>query len=157
MGTQKISDKEMLRLIDKQGMCQSEAAKALGVSRQAISQRMQGLIGKTTKVVVAKKVEEIVDRKIDAIEQLQKINEEANRLLDELDQNPELKLKIMAEIRGQLKLQLDLFEALFNLQAAEEFQNTVLKVIGEVDPNVRNEIVRRLNQERSIRAAMRLA
>jgi predicted DNA-binding protein (UPF0251 family) len=157
MGSQKINDRELLRLIDRQGMCQSEAAKALGVSRQAVSQRIQELRGKTTKVVVSKKIEEIVDRKIDAIEQLQKINQEANRLLDELDQNPELKLKIMAEIRGQLKLQLDLFEALFNLQAAEEFQNTVLKVIAEVDPNVRNEIIRRINEERSIRSAVRFS
>jgi len=154
MGSQKINDRELLRLIDRQGMCQSEAAKALGVSRQAVSQRIQELRGKTTKVVVSKKLEEIVDRKIDAIEQLQKINQEANRLLDELDQNPELKLKIMAEIRGQLKLQLDLFEALFSLQAAEEFQSTILKVIAEVDPNVRNEIIRRINEERSIRAAV---
>jgi predicted transcriptional regulator len=138
-------------------MRQCDAAKALGVSRQAVSQRIRELRGKTTRVVIAKKVEEIVDRKIDAIEQLQKINHEANRLLDELDENPELKLKIMAEIRGQLKLQLDIFEALFSLQAAEEFQNTVLKVIGEVDPNVRNEIIRRINEERSVRGTVRLS
>jgi predicted transcriptional regulator len=138
-------------------MRQCDAAKALGVSRQAVSQRIQELRGKTTKVVVSKKLEEIVDRKIDAIEQLQKINDEANRLLDALDENPELKLKIMAEIRGQLKLQLDIFEAIFSLQAAEEFQNTILKVIGEVDPNVRNEIIRRINEERSVRGTVRLA
>jgi len=68
----KINDRVLLKLIDMQNKSQSEAAKELGVSRQAVSKRLQELRGKTTKVVVAKKVEEVVDRKIDAIEQLRK-------------------------------------------------------------------------------------
>jgi len=190
----KINDRVLLKLIDMQNKSQSEAAKELGVSRQAVSKRLQELRGKTTKVVVAKKVEEVVDRKIDAIEQLTKINAYANELLDLLmrwkrgedkalqilesqvatkkvrfgDQEEfvkefkfkdtrELALKAMAEIRGQLKLQLEIFQALFSLQAAEEFQNIVLDIIAEVDPNVRGEIIRRINAKRSIRSAMRLS
>ena len=141
-----------------------------------------------------KKIEEIVDHKIDAIEQLTRINEYANEILDllmrwnrgddealqvlesqvaskkvrvgneELEvqkvkfKDPrELALKAMAEIRGQLKLQLEIFQALFSLQAAEEFQNVVLETIAEVDPKVRNEILRRLNDKRAIRSAVRLS
>ena len=58
-------------------MSQSGAAKELGVSRQAVSKHLQELRGKTTKVVAAKKVERIVDNKIDSMEQLGKINEHA--------------------------------------------------------------------------------
>ena len=69
MRNQKINDREMLRLIDS-GMSQSEAAKEIGVSRQAVSKRLQELRGKTTKIVVSKKIEQVVGRKIDAMEQL---------------------------------------------------------------------------------------
>lgn len=192
MGKPKINDRELLRLIDKQEMNQSAAAKELGVSRQAVNQRLQEIRGKTTKVVTVKKIEQVVDRKIDAIDQLQKINDYANEILDLLMRwgrgddealqvlesqvknktvrvgkekvrvqefkfkDPrELALKAMAEIRGQLKLQLDIFQALFSLQAAEEFQNVVLETIGEVSPDVRNEIIRRLNTKRAIRSAVK--
>ncbi len=69
MRNQKNNDREMLRLIDS-GMSQSEAAKEIGVSRQAVSKRLQELRGKTTKIVVSKKIEQVVGRKIDAMEQL---------------------------------------------------------------------------------------
>jgi hypothetical protein len=46
----------------------------------------------------------VVDQRLDSINQLTKINAEANRLLDALEDEPALKLKTMAEIRGQLKL-----------------------------------------------------
>jgi predicted transcriptional regulator len=191
MSPQKINDSKMLRLIDS-GMSQSKVAKKIGVSRQAVNKRLRELRGKTTRVVVAKKIEQMVDRKIDAIEQLQKINDYANELLDllmrwnrgesealqalesqvkkirigdgkfeikeaKLKDPRQLALQAMAEIRNQLKLQLEVFQTLFSLQAAEEFQNLVLETISEVDPNVRNEIIRRLNNKRTIRSAMRLA
>ena len=188
-----INDRKLLELIDKQGMSQSAAAKALGVSRQAVSKRLQELRGKTTRAIVAKKVEQVVDQKIDAIEQLHKINSYANELLDllmrwnrgdsealqvlesqvkrvklgeseELEiqevkfKDPrELALKAMGEIRNQLKLQLEMFQALFSLQAAEEFQQAVLEAIGEVSPDVRNQIIRRINEKRSVRSAVRFS
>jgi len=189
----KITDRKLLQLIDKEGASQSKAAKALGVTRQAVSKRLQELRGKTTMVVVTKKIERVVDKKIDAMEQLQKINDNANEILDllmrwnrgdnealqvlekqvkrvrvgegeELEvkeikfKDPrELALKAMAEIRNQLKLQLEIFQALFSLQAAEEFQNVVLETIAEVDPGVRSEIIRRINAQRSVRSTMRIS
>ena len=69
----------------------------------------------------------------------------------------DLALKAMNEIRNQLKLQLEIFQALFSLQAAQEFETTILEVIGEVAPDVRSEIIRRINQKRSVRAAVRFS
>jgi predicted transcriptional regulator len=192
MATPKINDRNLLRLIDKEGQSQSAVARELGVSRQAISKRLQELRGRTTRAVVAKKVEQVVDQRIDAIGQIEKINSHANELLDvlmrwhrgeeealqvlesqvhdkqvrvgdEVFQVKEFKfkdpreliLKTMSEIRGQLKLQLELFQALFSLQAAQEFQETVLQVIGEIDPDVRSEILHRLNKTRLARSAVR--
>ena len=189
-----INDRKLLELIDKKSMSQARAAKELGVSRQAVSKRLKEMRGQTTKVVVSKKVEQVVDRKIDAIQQLQKINEYANEILDLLmawnrgdetalqvlesqvstkkvrvgDQEMEVRefkfkdprelaLKAMGEIRNQLKLQLEIFQTLFSLQAAKEFEDTVLEVISEIDPNVRNEIICRINKKRSVRSAVRFS
>jgi predicted transcriptional regulator len=189
-----INDRKLVELIDSQKKNQAQAAKALGVSRQAVSKRLQELRGRTTKVVVAKKIEQVVDRKIDAMDQLQKINDDANEILDLLmawnrgdetalqvlesqvttkkvrigDQEEFIKeykfkdpralaLQAMGEIRNQLKLQLEIFQTLFSLQAAKEFEDTVLEVISEVEPNVRSEIIRRINQKRSVRAVLRFS
>jgi predicted transcriptional regulator len=193
VGKRKLNDKRLLGLVDE-GLSLADIAREHGISRQAVSKRLIELRGKTTKAVVAKKVNEIVERKIDALEQLHKINSYANELLDLLmrwnrgDEEAiqilesqvrkvkvgsgedvewikeykfkdprELALRAMAEIRGQLSLQLDIFQALFSLQAAEEFQSTVLEVIREVDPHVRDKIIRRLNERRTIRQAVRFS
>ncbi len=175
-------------------MSQTKAAKELGVSRQAVSKRLQEIRGKTTKVIVAKKLGQLVDNRIDAMEQLKNINDHANFLLDHVmkwikgdeaaiqvleksvrkvnvgtREEPqyvdefkfkdphEIALRSMGEIRGQLKIQLDIFQALYSLQAAEEFQNIVLETIGEVDSNVRKEIIRKLNAKRTFRKAVRFS
>jgi predicted transcriptional regulator len=186
----KINDTKLLYLIDKKRLNQSQAARELGVSRQAVSKRLQDVRGKTTKVIAVKKVEQVVDRKIDAIGQLQKINSDANEILDLLmrwsrgdktaiqvlenqvryikvngQEEPvreykmkdprELALKAMAEIRNQLKLQVEIFQALYSLQEVEKFQKTVIDIMGEVDPEVRKEIIRRLHAEHSIKSAIR--
>jgi predicted transcriptional regulator len=185
----KINDTKLLRLVDS-GQSQAKIAEYFGVSRQAVHKRLRELRGRTTKVVVAKKVEQIVDRKIDAIEQLQKINADANELLDLLMRwnrgddealqilesqvrkvrvrgseeevteyrfkDPrELALRAMAEIRGQLTTQLEIFKALYDLKAVEEFQQEVLSAIDEVSPEVRDAIIRNLNKRRSVRAALK--
>ena len=192
MSAVKINDRILLRLIDKDNKSQSEAAQMLGVSRQAVSQRLRELRGRTTRVVVTRKVEDAVDGKLNAIEQLNKINGYANELLDllmrwgrgdkealqilesqvttrkvrvgneEIDvqefklKDPrELALKAMAEIRGQLKLQLEIFETLYSLQAAEEFQNAVMEAIGEASPDVRTRIIQKLNQRSTVRGALK--
>lgn len=69
----------------------------------------------------------------------------------------ELALKAMAEIRSQLKLQMEIFQAIYDLRAAQEFQEEVLQIIGEVAPDVRKQIIERLNQRRSIREIVRFS
>lgn len=189
----KINDRKLLRMVD-QGETQVAAAEFFGVSKQAVNKRLKELRGKTTKVIVAKKIERAIDRKIDAMDQLIRINEYANEILElvmkwgrgddealqvlesqiktkkvrvgkeeinvqefKLKDPKELALKACAEIRNQLKLQLEIFQTLYSLQAAEEFQNIILETIAEVDPNVRNEIIRRINSKRAIRSVLRIS
>ena len=188
MKSKKLNDTQLIRLIDA-GTSQAEAARQLGVSRQAVSQRLIELRGRTTKVMVAKKIEQVVDQRLDTIDQLQKINNDANEILDLLmrwgrgddealqilesqkkvrvgkNEEPvieyklkdprELALKAMSEIRGQLKLQLEIYQTLYDVQAAEEFQKEVLKAIGEVSKETRNAIINKLNESRALRSTVK--
>ena len=68
----------------------------------------------------------------------------------------ELAFKAMQEIRGQLKLQLEIFQALYAMKAAREFQAEVLEIIGNVSPEARDEIIRRLNEKNALRSNLDL-
>ena len=107
------------------------------------------------KNVALENAHRVVDKNLNAIDQLYKINEAANKLLDELEEKPDLKLKAMAEIRNQLRLQLDIFQSLYDMKAVQEFQDEVLTAIGEASPNVRDKIIRSLNEKRAIRSAVK--
>jgi predicted transcriptional regulator len=192
MPERKINDSVMLAMLDK-GKKQAEVADFFGVSPQAISDRVKKLRGGVVKNVVMESAAKVIDKNLNAVEQLQKINNYANELLDLLiawnrgndkalqvlesqvttkkvrigDQEKfveeikfkdprELALKAMSEIRGQLKLQLEIFQTLYDMKAVQEFQQEVLTAIGEASPEVRNAIISKLNQRRIIRRSIQL-
>lgn len=189
-GQKKFSDAQLKRLV-KRGLSCSEIAKHLGVSKGAVSMRLKSLNEAITKDVTLRNAGEIVQKEINAVEQLQKINSHANELLDLLmrwnrgdkeaiqilesqvryvrvngEEEPvkefkmkdprELALKAMCEIRGQLKLQLEIFQALYDMTAVAEFQKEVLSSIAEVDPETRDKIIQNLQSRRAIRSTLEL-
>lgn len=168
MVAKKINDDELLYLIDIEGLSQSKAAKQLKVSRQAVFQRLAYLKRKTTHVLVAnnERADRVINRRLNVAAQLVKINEHANGILDRLiidgkkagskgsEEFHDLALKTMAEIRLQLRLQMDIYQSLFDAEAVKEFQEAILESIAEVAPDVRNSILQKLNQKRAIRSAV---
>ena len=150
-----INDTNLLRLIDKEKMSQSQAAKALGVSRQAVNTRLKQLRGKTSYAVAAANVQRAVDSKLDVVEQLKEINTKARELLDEAVDDAHLSVKLMAEIRNQLRLMMDVYEMLYSLEGAAQFQQAVLETLEEVDPELRKTVIARLNEKSALRSALR--
>ena len=180
-------DKIKLNQLLKSGKSQKEVAQLFGVTAGAISKAKKELNLCVVKNVALENAGRVVDKNLNAVDQLQKINDYANELLDLLmrwnrgdkaalqilesqvryvkvnngEKEPvkefkfkdprELALKAMAEIRGQLKLQLEIFQTLYDMKAIEEFQTEVLTAIGEASPDVRNRIISKLNQKRAIR------
>jgi hypothetical protein len=188
MGKPKI-DRIKLDQMLRDGKPQKEIAQFFGVSEGAISKAKNELKVAVVKNVALESAHKVVDRHLDTIGQLQKINQNANELLDLLMRwnrgneevlqilegqvrkvkvrgaeqevteykfkDPrELALKAMQEIRGQLALQLDISKTLYDIQAVAEFQKEVLTAIGEVDPNVRDRIIQRLKEGRSLRQSV---
>jgi hypothetical protein len=186
-------DKVKLSQMLRAGKPQREIAQVFGVTESAVSKAKKELNLCVVKNLALENAGRVVDKNLNAIDQLQKINEHANWLLDLLMgwqkgdsqalqvlesqvatkkvrvgdkeefvkefkfKDPrELALKAMAEIRGQLKLQLEIFQCLYDMKAVQEFQEEVLTAIGEASPDVRKRIIRRLNEKRAIRSAIKL-
>ncbi len=81
MGTIKIDDKQLRQLM-RNGDTVSEAARKLGVTTQAVSQRLKALNIAINRNVALRSAHKIVEREINALDQLRKINRYANELLD---------------------------------------------------------------------------
>ena len=170
------------------GKSVKQCAEYFGVTPPAISMAKKNLSVAVVKNVALESAHKVVDKNLNAIDQLWKINEVANGLLNELtgedrvinrmtsaieeilspegdpkqikrlvrqiSQDKETAIKACAEIRGQLKLQLEIFQALYDMKAVAEFQEEVLSAIGEVSPEVKNAIIGKLNQRRAIRQSI---
>ena len=179
-------DRVKLNQMLNAGKAQKEIAQFFGVTEGAISKAKKELNISVVKNVALENAHRVVGKNLDAVEQLQKINTDANEILDLLmrwnrgdeaalqilesqvkyvkvngQEEPvkkyrmkdprELALKAMAEIRNQLKLQLEIFQCLYDMKAVQEFQTEVLSAIAEVEPNVRDRIIQKLNEKRAIR------
>jgi len=182
-------DKLKLHRLLSSGKSQKEAAQVFGVTEGAISRVVKSLNISVVKNVALETAHKVVEKNINTLAQLQKINDHANGLLDLLMRwnkgdneaiqilesqvrkvkvkgteeeiseyrfkDPrELSLKCMAEIRGQLNLQLDIFKTLYDVEAIAEFQKEVLTAIEEVSPDVRNTIIRRLKERKALRGSL---
>lgn len=138
----------------RSGKTQRQCAQVFGVTEGAVSKAKKELNLNVVKSVALENAHRIVDKNLNTVEQLQKINDQANRLLDELEEKPDLKLRTMAEIRGQLKLQLEIYQTLYDMKAVQEFQQEVLTTIGEVSPEIRDAIISKLNERKAIRRSI---
>lgn len=190
MGKPKI-DRVKLSQMLRDGKTQRDIAESMGVSEAAISKAKKELNINVVKSVALENAHRVVDKSLNAVDQLQKINGYANELLDLLMRwqrgddealqilesqvkmvrvgkgeeaewvkeykfkDPrELALKAMGEIRSQLRLELEIFQTLYDLRAVQEFQQEVLTAIGEVNLDVRRKIINRLQERSALRRAI---
>ncbi len=150
----KINDSRMLSMV-KKGVSQTEIARKFDVTPAAICKRLKEIRGRTTYVIAASKAEQAIDSKLDVVEQLKSINQTAQNLLSQTEDDAHLSVKLMSEIRNQLRLMMDVYEMLYSLEGAAQFQQAVLETLEECDPNLRKQVVAKLNEKSSLRAALR--
>ena len=152
-GETKIKDADMIRMVDA-GESQAAIARKYNVSGAAVSKRLKELRGKSTHAIIADRIDDVIDQKIDTWAQLEKINKRANDLLDQAEGDVQESALMMREVREQLKLQMELFKTMWDVRAAMEFQDTVMTVIGKIDPEIRKKILTELNAKSAIRNAV---
>ena len=66
----------------------------------------------------------------------------------------ELTLRCMAEIRNQLKLQLDMYESYLEFNDRKRFQAEVLRILDEFEPGVKQRAINRLKDRALLRGAV---
>lgn len=149
-------DKLKLSQLLRSGKSGKECAKVFGVTEGAISQARKELNIAVVKSVALETAHQVVEKNLNAVDQLLNINRKANTLLELAIQaeDHDTTLKAMREIRGQLELQLEIFKTLYDIQAVADFQREVLTAIGEVDSGVRNLIINRLQEGRALRQSV---
>jgi len=182
-------DRVALNQMLRAGKSQKEIAQFFRVSEGAISKAKKELKVAVVKNVALENAHKVAANHLDAVAQLQKINRDANEILDlvmrwnrgdeealqilegqvrkvrvrtteeefteyRFKDPREIALKAMGEIRGQLALQLDILKTLYDVETVREFQEEVLTTIAEVSPDVRNRIVQKLKERRTLRGAV---
>ena len=149
-------DKLKLSQLLRSGKSGKDCAKVFGVTEGAISQARKELNIAVVKSVALETAHQVVEKNLNAVDQLLNINRKANTLLELAIQaeDHDTTLKAMREIRGQLELQLEIFKTLYDIQAVADFQKEVLTAIGEVDSGVRNLIINRLKEGRALRQSV---
>ena len=162
----------------RKGWAKHKIAKYFNCSRAAVSQHenrlKQGLLVEAAGVAPS-----IIAREIRATDQMLKINQKANVLLDSLEvetendegrtvmkiADPNLYLKTMAEIRNQLRLQMDLLGMLYDAKAVKEFQDTIIETLDVVEATcpkcgkvfnagIKERAVSALKRKNAVRAAV---
>ncbi len=152
-------DRVKLSQLLRQGKPGIEVAQYFGVTPGAISKAKKELNINVVKSVALENAHLVVGKNLDAVTQLQSINKKAHQIINDLSKKPDradrqVILKACGEIRKQLVLQLEIFKALYDMEAVAEFQKEVLSIIGEVEPSVRDAIVKKLKEGRALRQSV---
>ena len=154
----KIDKKELPNLL-KSGRNQKDIADIYGVSTAAVNMAIKRLKLSAVKDVTLRSGSKIVKKNLDAIDQLQKVNDTVNEIIDGIRQSAdradkELLLKACDRIESQVKLQLEIFKTLYDIEAVAEFQKVVIEAIGEVAPKVRGQIITNLKKRKALRESV---
>jgi len=65
-------------------------------------------------------------------------------------------IAISAEVRKQIELQVKIFETVYNVQMVSEFQEEIIEILRSVDPVLKDTVIKRLKQRRSIRGLVKM-
>jgi len=168
MARQRISRSDLESLVG-QGKGVSEMARMLQASKSTISERCKRLglkpVGSSTNSIVPQGGN--ITMRADPVGQLGKIRGFTLEILDKsmrsLRGNKKVRdplgasLRAMKEIRGQIETEFSILQGLHDMElreAEKEFREEVLQILGEVDSNVKDELIKRLKERKLARTAI---
>jgi len=162
MSQGKINISKLDQLL-RSGKNQRQCAQVFGVTESAVSKAKKSLKKNIIRTGSLEKAHDIVENHLDMAGQLRKINGAINTELDktretaskakgdDLKNLQEIIIKMSAEVRQQLALQLRIFETWHDLKLFAEFQAEVLRILDQMQPGVRDEAIRKLQEARALR------
>lgn len=161
MAPTKVRDNELQQFLEA-GHTQAQAARQFGVSEPAIHQRLKRMRVLGTRVIALERAGQVVDEKLNASARLERIQqvidgelgwavEQARREGADRASLQDVILRLTAEVRQQLGLQLTISRALVDLRVVKEFQEAVIETIREETPATAQRIIERLKARRALR------
>jgi transposase len=163
MSVRILNDNKMIALVQA-GASPKEIADKMGVGVSAVCKRLKRLKIGMVRDVALRSAAKVVDRGLDAIAQLQKINNSINAELDRIEENAngmtgqereryqEQRLKHVSEIRKQLGLMTDIYQLYANYEEAKAFKQAVFEAIRECAPGAIPAIRQKLREMHAIRS-----
>lgn len=157
----KVDPVELDRMLNS-GLTMESIGEHFGVQKGTISKNAKALRFCQNQDIVLRSAEKINTKKVGAMARLERI---ASIVEDELtyirktikttsgeDRRSwqEIQLKHVAEIRKQVDLLRDIAMTLYNVEEVEAFKKIVLEEIGAVDEKIREEIIKRIRQRRTL-------
>jgi hypothetical protein len=144
-------------------------AKSFHVTPGAVSQAKKKLKTMVIRATSLEKVHDVVETHLDMMGQLTRVNiaineelERAKRDIESAEDKDkrfiqETIVKLSAEIRKQLGLQLEIAQIWHDQKIVAEFQKELLDILNEVEPTLKNEVIRRLKQRNALRRSVQIA
>ena len=149
----------LLEKLLAEGKSQSQAARSMGFSKQAVSkflQRQKGdpkpvpvKTGPTSEFEGLKSLKKIMSTVVGELKYLDgEIKTSKGEIRERLNSQ---RLNYLKECRKQLSFILEIDERRFSLEEVQRFQNFVLEKIGEIDETTREQILESLRRGKSFR------
>jgi hypothetical protein len=163
----KVDLKKLDRLL-REGKTPTECAAIFDCSLSVVCRARKKLKNAIIKTVVMEEAHAVVEEHLDVLGQLRKINEAINNELDRAQEDAgetkgkdrlaiqDMIVRLSAEIRKQLNSQLEILKMWHDAKKVQEFQAEVLQILGEVDPEIRREIINRLKQRHAVRGLVKV-
>lgn len=156
---------ELQRLFE-QNLPGKEIARIMSVSPPAISRNLRALKMARNQDIVLKTAEKINTNRLNAMARLTRAAELIEKEMEHIQtslsnaegaERKELaqsQLAWIAEERKQITALVDVAKAFYSIEDIREFSRTVLQVLGEVNKEIRDEVIKRLRAARSARTVL---
>ena len=151
----KLSDDDLKDLLEKE-IPQKQIAALYHISEAAVSKRVKSMTLKQERAALATVPEHVMKAVASVWDTKAALDENYQRVLALLDDSCETagdKLRAVAEIRQHMQFAMQVLETLYTIQETQAFMDEVMAVLDECEPGVRQKILHRLREKRSVRSA----
>jgi IS30 family transposase len=147
---------ERIKCLFSKGIGVNEVAREMKRSASTVSRALKKM--KISKAVGVARAGRLLDQKLNASQDLRKIHDRAIQILDKLrtetsetaEKYALLVLKACDAVRRDLELHLRIWEALYNVEEVAKWQNELMDILGEIDPDARERFYTRLQEKRPV-------
>jgi DNA-binding Lrp family transcriptional regulator len=161
-------DPDALRQFLETGHTQADAARHFGVSEPAIHQRLRKLKQLTSRVMALERAGEVVEEKqASATARLERVQRIIDNQLSWAEEQTRREgadrmvladtiLKLTAEVRQQLGLQLQISRTLIDMREVRDFRQTVVDILAQESPEVARRLIATLKARQALRQRVNL-